>query len=93
MSASTQGQLIRKQFLVSESNIAKLEEIASKRGTSAAEIVRQAIEAFDPDRADILEAPELMDLVSHRLREAIKSTQRANRKVAKTLRALGNKEE
>jgi hypothetical protein len=74
--------------MVSASNVAKLEELSSKQGTSAAEIVRQAIDAYDPDQPDLPAARELMDLVSMQLKDAIKSTRKANRKVADTLRTL-----
>lgn len=85
---AAQAHLIRKQYLVSQSNVKKLERFASKQGTSAAQIVRQAIDAYDPHGAETLDAPELMALVSSRLKEAIKSTQKANKKVAMTLKAL-----
>ncbi len=85
---ASQGQLVRKQFLVSESNIEKLEQLSSTRGTSAAEIVRQAIDAYDPYAVETMEAPDLMELVANKLKEAIKSTRKANRKVSKTLKLL-----
>lgn len=75
------GNLIRKQYMVSKSNIEKLTQIAAERGSSVTEVVRRAIDAYDPTGYDIMEAPELMNLVSDRLREAIKSTRRANHKV------------
>jgi predicted DNA-binding protein len=82
------GNLVRKQYLVSEDNIDKLEKLASARGTSAADIVRQAIDAYDPHGAQDMEAPELMELVSEKLKEAISATKKANRKVAKALKSL-----
>ncbi len=88
MTAQTQENLIRKQFLVSKSNVRKLEQVASKQGKSAAQIVRQAIDAYDPQAADTIDSSELMSLVSTKLKEAIKSTQKANKKVAVTLKKL-----
>lgn len=88
MATSSQGRLVRKQYLVSESNIEKLELLANTRGASAAEIVRQAIDAYDPHGAETMDAPELMDLVSEKLKGAIKSTRDANRRVSKTLKVL-----
>ncbi len=35
-----------------------------------------------------MEAPDLMELVANKLKEAIKSTRKANRKVSKTLKLL-----
>lgn len=85
---SYRGNLIRKQYLVSEDNIQKVEKIAGSQGTSAADIVRKAIDAYDPHGAGELEAPELMELVSEKLKQAISATKRTNRKVAKALKSL-----
>lgn len=83
-----QRNLIRKQYLVSEENIQKVEKLASSKGTSAAEIVRQAIDAFDPQNANEMAASDLMELVSDKLKEAITSTRKANNKVAKALKSI-----
>lgn len=90
MPALQTEKLVRKQFLISPSQIKKLDRIARNEGTSVAEIVRVAIDAYDPDTAPFteLEAPELMDLVSTRLKEAIVSTRKANRKIDSTLKKL-----
>ena len=80
--------LVRKQFLVSEAQVGKLERLARSHGTSAAEIVRQAIDAYEPSDAKEMEAPELMALVKERLGEAIESTRQANRRVAEALSRL-----
>lgn len=85
---STQANLIRKQYLVSEDNIRKLNQLADSRGTSAAAIVRQAIDAYDPHGAVDMEAPELMELVHEKLKEAITATKTANKKVARALKSL-----
>lgn len=84
----SQGNLIRKQYLVSEENAQKVEKLASSRGTSAADIVRQAIEAYEPYGVEDMESPDLMELVSEKLKEAISATKKANRKVAKVLKSL-----
>ena len=83
-------KLVRKQFLISPSQIKKLDRIARNEGTSVAEIVRVAIDAYDPGTAPFTElgAPELMDLVSTRLKEAIASTKKANRKIDNALKKL-----
>ena len=78
--------MIRKQFLVSPSTARRLERLASARGTSASQIERQAIDAFDVNTADAMGSDELMELVSLRLKDAIKSARHANRTVTRTLR-------
>lgn len=83
-----QSNLVRKQYLVSDKNIKKVNKIANARGTSAAAIVRLAIEAYDPDAVNNMEAPELMELVSTKLRESISATQKANKTVARVLKSL-----
>ena len=82
-------KMIRKQFLISPSTAKRLEKIATKQGTSASEIVRQAIDSFDARSASAMDSTELTDLVSARLKVAIKETRNANRVMNKTLRALG----
>jgi len=86
--AHDNDSLVRKQFLVSVNNVKKLEELAKEKKTSAAEIVRLAIDAYDPHRAGNMEAEELMELVSSRLKDAIDSTIRSNQKVNNTLKKL-----
>lgn len=86
METSSQRNLIRKQFLVSESNIVKITKIAEQKQTSVTDVVRMAIDAYDPN--DNTSMPELMELVSKRLKEAIESTQMANKKVSETLLTL-----
>ena len=85
--------LVRKQFLVSANNIKKLQSLAKARKTSAAEIVRLAIDAYEPHGAGNLDSEELMQLVSTRLKEAIESTQKANLKVTETLVQLDHLDE
>ncbi len=89
MATQAHGNLVRKQFLVSESNIEKLKLVASAQGSSVTEVVRKAIDAYDPTGAETMEAPELMELVSEKLKEAIKSTKHANAVVSKTLKSIG----
>ena len=83
-------KLVRKQFLISPSQVEKLNRLARDEGTSVAEMVRLAIDTYNPDTAAIgdLDAPELMELVSQRLKEAITSTQKANRAVGNALKKL-----
>jgi predicted DNA-binding protein len=90
MPVDTQS-LIRKQYLVSQRNVSKLERLAKRKGTSATAIVREAIEAYNPDGLDVLGEQELMTLVATRLKDAIKDTQSTRRKLHKTLKRLGKK--
>lgn len=86
-------KLVRKQFLISPGQIKKLDRLAKDEDTSVAEIVRNAIDTYDPEMAAFvdLDAPELMELVSTRLKEAIASTQKANRTIDKTLKKLSKR--
>ena len=79
--------LVRKQYLISSEQIKKLEVLAEEKGTSSGEIVRSAIDAYDPHGTTI-DSEELMELVAIRLKEAITSTQQANAKVSETLERL-----
>ncbi|MDA0737521.1 MAG: hypothetical protein O2999_14240 [Nitrospirae bacterium] len=81
--------LIRKQYLVSQRNVSKLERLAKHKKTSATAIVREAIDAYDPEGFDALKENELMALVSARLKEAIHDTRSTRKKLNKTLKELG----
>jgi predicted DNA-binding protein len=84
-------KMVRKQFLVPPSTVRRLEQLAARRGTSASEIVRQAINSFDVNDAEAMQSPDLMELVSERLKDAIKSTRQAQRAVSRSLQALSSK--
>jgi hypothetical protein len=90
MQTTQAEKLVRKQFLLSPSQVKKLNRLARDEGTSVAEMVRVAIDSYNPDTAAIadLDAPELIELVSKRLKEAIASTKKANRTIDKTLKKL-----
>jgi hypothetical protein len=90
METNRAEKLVRKQFLISPSQVEKLNRLARNEGTSVAEMVRAAIDTYNPDTAAIVDsdAPELMELVSERLKEAITSTQKANRVLSNTLKKL-----
>jgi hypothetical protein len=88
--SATAENLIRKQIMLSPSNIEKLERLSKDRGTSAAEIVRQSIDSFDPDFMDIEEV-ELRKLVSERLKEAIKETAKTRKRLNKVINTMEKK--
>jgi hypothetical protein len=81
--------LVRKQYLMSNENISKVDRLAKQAGASSAQIVRLAVEAYNPDRdySDD-DQTELMELVSGRLKEAISDTRKTRRKLEQTLRNL-----
>ena len=81
-------ELMRRQYLVTPDNVSKLQTISKAEGVSATEIVRRAIDAYDPDENDVMVDSDLLDLVAARLKDAITSTRKANRMVARTLRQL-----
>jgi predicted DNA-binding protein len=87
---TTQNQtLVRKQFFISEKQTKKLEQIAKRENKSAAEIVRLAIDAYNPDALDDMEESELMELVSLRLKETIADTRKTRKRLNKTLKEFG----
>ena len=91
MQSAQRNHLVRKQYLVSDGQVRKLQRIAAEKGTSVTEIVRRAIDAFDPDRLDDMEQSELLELVSARLKEAVIDTQRTRKRLEKTLLKLEHK--
>ena len=90
MPASQSEKLVRKQFLISSSQLKKLDLIARDEGTSVAEIVRAAIDTYNPNMAAFTDSDtsELVNLVSIQLKEAIASTQKANRNIDRALKSL-----
>jgi hypothetical protein len=51
-------------------------------------VVRRAIDAYDPEHVDGMDAPEMMELVASRLADALTATRRANRRVSAAMAAL-----
>ena len=80
--------LRRKQFFISEGQTKKIEQIAKQQSKSAAEIVRLAIDAYNPDSLNDMEESELMELVSERLKETIDDTKKTRERLSKTLAIL-----
>lgn len=87
MQARQTENLVRKQLMLSITNIKKLERIAKEKKLSVASVVRAAIDSFNPDGTD-LETSELMELVSTRLKEAITDTASTRKRLDKTLTSL-----
>lgn len=80
--------LVRKQVLLSTENIEKLEAVASRRQSSVAEVVRNAIDYFDPDAEGNSESNELLEVASKKLKEAIADTQRTRRRLNRVLKTI-----
>jgi hypothetical protein len=85
-------KLIRKQFLIYPTQIKKIESMAKRQKTSAAEMVRQAIDAFNPEALEAMAETELLELVSARVKEAIANTQRTRARLAAALNKLEARE-
>ena len=87
MQATQTENLVRKQFMLSNTNIKKLERIAKEKKLSVASVVRKAIDSFNPDGTD-LETSELMELVSTKLKEAITDTANTRKRLDMTLTSI-----
>lgn len=87
MQVAQTENLVRKQLMLSSTNIKKLERIAKEKKLSVASVVRSAIDSFNPDGTD-LETSELMELVSSRLKETIEDTANTRKRLDKTLTSL-----
>jgi predicted DNA-binding protein len=72
--------LMRRQYLVTEDQVAKLDSLSKREGVSATEIVRRAIESYHPDRDDA-ELERLIDIMTESVREAVKEVRAARRLV------------
>ena len=93
MDTTRAEKLDSKQFLISPSQVEKLNRLARDEGASVAQMVRLTIDTYNPETAAIadLDASDLMELASERLKEAITSNQKANRAVSNTLKKLSTR--
>jgi len=66
----------------------KLESIAMKEGTSVSEIFRRAIDAYNSNIATDIIDPELLNLVSARVKTALADTKKINQKLQNSLKTL-----
>jgi hypothetical protein len=58
-------QLVRQQYLVSRRSVAKLRQLSKQQKVSATEIVRRAIDAYDPlSRDDALQEAAALELLA-----------------------------
>ncbi|MBW2634791.1 MAG: hypothetical protein JRE14_11830 [Deltaproteobacteria bacterium] len=80
--------MIRKQILMYPRQVNKIKSLAKKKNTSAAEMVRQAIDAFDPDVTVDMTESELFELAAARVKEALADTITTRKKVTAALDKL-----
>ncbi len=77
--------LLRRQYLVTEENVAKLNTLFAVEGVSATEIVRRAIDSYHAGE-DHTELEHLVDLMADSVREAVKEIRAARKLVRKANR-------
>jgi hypothetical protein len=77
--------LLRRQYLVTEENVTKLDNLSAAEGVSATEIVRRAIESYHTSEDDA-ELERLVDLMADSVREAVKEVRAARKLVRKANR-------
>jgi len=71
------GKSVRKQFFISPSQVKKLETLSSSlKGRSAAQIVRDAIDAYDPNAETTQSQKQELVAIAHaKVKEAIANSQ------------------
>jgi len=79
---------VRKQHLIYPSQIEKLRVLAEAENTSASEMLRRAIDAFDPNAATGMSESELLELASVRVKEAIIDTIATRKRAEATLKEI-----
>jgi hypothetical protein len=81
--------LVRKQFLITPGQARKLELLAKQQRRSAAQVVRDAIDAYNPDVPADMKESDLLELVSAKVKEALADTIETRIRLRKTLTQLG----
>ena len=74
--------LLRRQYLVTEENVSKLNHLSVAEGVSATEIVRRAIESYHASEDDA-ELERLVDMMAESVRGAVKEVRAARKLVRK----------
>lgn len=88
----------RKQFSLSQENLSKLKEWTDRYGVSESELVRHAIQTYNPEEALGPPSPDgpkrdvaaLLDHMTKALRSALESVERTNSRVTETLMDLND---
>ena len=89
--------LVRKQFFISPDNIKKLDRLTKQiKGTSAAALVRAAIDSYDPhgtkgSTSEEMEQTELIAIAQAKVREAIEGTEKTIKIVDTCLESLSKR--
>ena len=78
-------KMVRKQYSIYPSQAEKLRLLAEQQNISAAEVLRQAIDAFDPHAVNDMSEPELLALARSRIKEAIAETITTRKRAEMTL--------
>jgi hypothetical protein len=81
-------KLVRKQHLIYPSQAKKLRVLAEAENTSASEMLRRAIGAFDPNTAADMSESELYELATVRVKETIKDTIATRKRAEATLKEI-----
>jgi hypothetical protein len=81
-------KLIRKQHLIYPSQVEKLRVLAEAENASASEMLRRAIDAFDPNTAADMRESELLELARIRVKEAINDTIATRKRAEATLKEI-----
>jgi hypothetical protein len=81
-------KLVRKQHLIYPSQAKKLRVLAEAENTSASEMLRRAIDAFDPNTAADMSESELYELATVRVKETIKDTIATRKRAEATLKEI-----
>ncbi len=85
-------KMLRKQYSIYPSQAEKLRLLAKQQNISAAEVLRQAIDAFDPHAVNEMSEPELLALARSRIKEAIAETIATRKRVEMTLDKIQNRQ-
>ncbi|MCP3872765.1 MAG: hypothetical protein GY699_06365 [Desulfobacteraceae bacterium] len=86
--------LVRKQFFISNENVEKLERLTKEiKGSSAAKIVRDAIDAYNPNgNLENFEQDELIAVAHAKVKEAILETEKTINTVDHCIKNLSKRE-
>ena len=93
--------LTRKQIMLSQENLSRLHEWTARYDLSEAELVRRAIQAYDPDEALVAsisqeqewEAAAMLEQIEAALKCAMAAVDDSNRQILQTLAGLVDSEQ
>ncbi len=93
--------LTRKQMMLSQDNLTRLHEWADRYDLSEAELVRRAIQAYDPEDSQVpsmspdqeREANALIEQIDAALKSAMAAVDDSNKQILETLAGLADPEQ